>query len=309
MRELPFYYDKENKKYEYSKPKYIFKIPDKEGEFIDVYQMDYMFNPNGNISENPKFVTSFSKYNLNWENMMKNFSDVFWKIRTEAACTGRFSKYMGSYKYHVDFNTGKLELYAVMSYKEFYKYLLPTVLSEGLFKMLIPTPWLYYFIKSLFEKCEFYEFLNINFSEIVSYPFLKEFIIDDETGLVWIQIDNNTYNRYTYRDEDVAIYENIYKYFKANKIGNIKPKKYDEVFKFNTTVSGKNILETENGNASVYAFTGIKTTTDPNQTIWQYIIEKYKFYMEIVFNKKVDKVYYMPVVDTNCYSVAFKYKK
>ena len=55
MRELPFCYDKENKKYVYSKPKYTFKIPDKKGEFIDVYQMDYMFNPNGNLSENPQW--------------------------------------------------------------------------------------------------------------------------------------------------------------------------------------------------------------------------------------------------------------
>ena len=314
MRELPFCYDKENKKYVYSKPKYTFKIPDKKGEFIDVYQMDYMFNPNGNISENPHFITSFSKYNLDWEKVMRNFSNIFWKIRTEAACTGRFSMYMGSYKHHVDFDTGKVELYAVMSYKEFYKYLLPKVIPEELFKILMPFPWLYSFIKSLFETCEFYEFLAIKFSETVSYPFLREFIMDDETELVWIQIDNPTYERYRStldRNEDIAECENIYKYFKANKVENTKPKQYDEVFVFDTTVSNTNILETEKGNASVYAFTGMRRTTEPNQTIWQYINEKDKLYMQVVFNKVVDKVYYMPINtnDKNVRSIAFKYKK
>lgn len=335
MWELPFKYNKETKSYTYTKPKYKFIIPDKESEFLDIYLQDYGYDSKKHeIYDKDKFVTSIPVRDTPWKDYILELSNIFYHITAKI----KDPKYHSTTRVFTDFyQSFQYKTYIVMDRSQFNILLIDAGLESKFYRYWsVMTDWMHQLMVELCHNSELRDFMGITdkyaYHKCNGDLCIEDMIYDEENEQIWYAIGSSV------NDDD---WINIYRYFKANECENTKPYMYDEIFSLDISVSPGNILQTLSGDASVIAFAGIgrdclaihqceyflkkcmnKMVNDniyycptPFATIqvvdWNSIITKYLWFVEQKFNKKIDKVYYMPIKtgDKNIRSIAFKYKQ
>ena len=248
---LPFKYNEETKSYTYTKPKYKFVIPDKKGEFLDIYLEDYGYDSKKHeIYNKDKFVTSIPVRDTPWKDYILELSNMFNHINAKI----KDPKYRSTTRVFTDFYwSSAYKTYIVMDRSQFNILLIDAGLESKFYRYWsVMTDWMHQLMVELCHDSELRDFMGITdkyaWHKDNGDLCIEDVIYDKENEQIWYAIGNSINN------DD---WTNVYKYFKANERENTKPHMYDEIFSLDISVSPGNILQTLSGDASVIAFVGI----------------------------------------------------